>query len=103
MLQSFPIVAFFPSPMDVVLFLHSNLKHQAKHHMMKFPGVLSNVSNFPSGAGRVSISIYSGSGRVRNVSHATVGTQVGCSFKYCGYGRLRVCKIRPVQDSGTGT
>ena len=31
------------------------------------PGVPSNVSNFPSGAGRASVSIYNGSGQVRNV------------------------------------
>ena len=46
--------------------LHSNLKHQAKHHIVYFPGVTSNVSNFASGAGRASISIYSGSGEESN-------------------------------------
>ena len=57
-------------------------------------------SNFPSGAGRASVSIYSGLARVRNVICATVGKRVGCSIKYGGYGRVRICKIRPVQDSG---
>ena len=37
------------------------------------PGVPYNVSNFPSGAGLASISIYSGSGLVRNVIRTTVG------------------------------
>ena len=53
--------------------------------------------NFPSGAGRALVSI--GSALVRNVFCATVGKRVGCSFKYGGYGRVRVCKIRPVQDT----
>ena len=34
-----------------------------------------------------------------NVICATVGKRVGFSFKYGGYGRGHVCKIRPVQDS----
>jgi hypothetical protein len=41
-----------------------------------------SIECFPSGAGRASVSIYIGSGRVRNVIR--------------GYGRVRVCKIRPV-------
>ena len=40
---------------------------------------------------------------MRNVIRATLGTQVGCGFKNCEYRRGRVCKKRPVQDSGTGT
>ena len=59
---------------------------------------LSNLSNFPSGAGQASVSIYSGSA-MRNVICATVGKRVGCAFKYGGFGRVRVCKIRPMQDS----
>ena len=48
---------------------------------------------------RASVPIYSGSARVRNVICATVGKRVGCGFKHGGFGRVRVCKIRPVQDS----
>ena len=56
-----------PSTVDDVLFLHRNFKRHAKHQIVQFPGVPFKVSNFPSGAGRASVSIYSGSGRVRNV------------------------------------
>ena len=42
---------------------------------------------------------YSGSAQVRNVICATVRKRVGCGFKHGGFGRVRVCKIRPVQDS----
>lgn len=56
--------------------------------------------SFPSGAGRVSVSIYSRSARMRNVICVTVGKQVGYKFKSGGYGWMRVLKIRPVQDSG---
>ena len=62
------------STVDDVLFLHINLKHHAKHQVVEFPGIPSNVSDFPSVAGRASISIYSGYGRVRNV---IAGMQTG--------------------------
>ena len=32
---------------------------------------------------------------MRNVIRATVGTRVRCVFKFCGYGRVRDCKLRP--------
>lgn len=41
---------------------------------------LSNVSNFPSGAGRASASIHSGAARVRNLICATAGKRIGCRF-----------------------
>ena len=46
-----------------------------------------------------SVSIYSWLAGVQNVICATVGKPVRCGFKYEGYGRVQVCKIRPVQDS----
>ena len=55
------------------------------------------LSNFPSDAGRASVTIHSGSARVQNVICATVGKRVRFSFKCGVYGR--VFKIRPVQDS----
>ena len=57
------------------------------------------LSNCPSDAGRASVSVYSRSARARNVICATVGKRIGCGFNYGGYGRVRVCKIRAVQDS----
>ena len=45
-----------------------------------------------------SVWIYSGSALVRNVICATVGKWVGCGLKYGRFGRVRVSKIRPVQD-----
>ncbi|XDV15265.1 hypothetical protein PO909_015389 [Leuciscus waleckii] len=33
--------------------------------------------------------------------HAADGKRVGCGFKHCGYGRVRIYKIGPVQDSGS--
>ena len=61
------------------------------------PDSVSNVPNFPSGAGRASISIYSRSCRVRNVIHGTVGTRVGCGFRYYGIKKanLLVACARP--------
>lgn len=47
---------------------------------------LSNVSNFPSGAGWASVLVYSRSTWVRKVICATVGKKVGCGFKFGGYG-----------------
>ena len=44
-----------PSTVVMMLFLHSNLKHHTKDQVVWFPSVPSNVSNFPSVAGRVSI------------------------------------------------
>ena len=63
---------------------------------------LSNVSNFPLVAGWSLLSICSSSAQLQNVFCATdtVGKQLQCSFKYSMYGRVRVCKIRPMQDSG---
>ena len=57
------------------------------------------MSNFPSGAGGASVLIYSGLGRERNGIRAILSEHVGCRFENCGYRRVRVCKIRPVQDS----
>ena len=39
------------------------------------------MSNFPSGAGQVSVSIYSGSARVWNVICATVRKQAGAGLQ----------------------
>ena len=58
-------------------------------------------SNFALGAGWALVSIYSRSARVRNVICATGRKWVGCCFKYDRYRRVRVCKIRPLQDSGS--
>ena len=70
-----------PSTVDDVRFLHSNLKHYTNTRQCNSLAFTSNMSNFPSGAGRASISIYSGAGQMRNIIH--------------GYGQVRVCKIRP--------
>ena len=65
------------------------------HHLHRCAG--DSPSNCPAGVVWTSVTIYTGSARMRNVICATVGKQVGCSFKYGVYGR--VFKIRPVQDS----
>ena len=59
------------------------------------------MSNFPLGAGWVSVSVYSGLARVWNVICVTVGKRVGCRFKSSSYGRVQVLKIRPMQDSAS--
>ena len=54
----------------------SKAPHQTPDSVIS--GIQSNVSNFPSVAGRASVSIYRGTVRVRNV--------------ILGYGRVRVCQ-----------
>ena len=81
-----------PSTVDDGLFLHIDLKHRGKHQMVSFPGVPSNGSSFPSGAGRASVSINSGSG-------------VECNLRHCRNTVLSIAgtglqnKSRVVQDS----
>lgn len=57
------------------------------------------MSNFPSGVGRAVVSSYSGAAQVQNVIFATIRKWVGSGFKYGGYRRVCVGKIRTVQDS----
>ena len=54
--------------------------HASLLSFVKIARRLSNVSNFPSGVGWASVSIHSGSARVRNLICATVGKRVGCRF-----------------------
>ena len=48
---------------------------------------------------RYQFTVIYGSARVRNVICATDRKRVGCGLKYGGFRRVRVCKIRPGQDS----
>ena len=61
-----------------------------------FKLILKNLCpcNFPTDAGRASVSIYSVSAPVGNVICATVRKRVGCSFKYggCGFVKQDPCR-----------
>lgn len=64
---------------------------------------LSKVSNIPLGVGRAAVSICSELAWVKNVICATIGKWVGCGFEYGGYRRVRVGRMRPMQDSAGST
>ena len=54
--------------------------HASLPSFVKIARRLSNVPNFPSGAGQASVSIHSRAARVRNLICASVGKRVGCRF-----------------------